>query len=1436
MRNAAPPARSVRRSLVALTAVALGAQMLAPVTTAQAESTPLTAAAPATSTGQASRALLAASARAEGSKRVLIYTGTTGYRHAEAIDNGRPVVQAALQAAGYEVDWEDCDNNGGGTNNCNHPDKNPRIFTDDNLARYNAVLFLNASWSWAGGGRPGPLFDQAQRDALIRFTQNRGGIAAVHNMTDAGAGVSVWDWWDGGPDSVIGTTMTAHSNGSATGNAATVQVADHNHLSTKDLPDTYQLADEHYNFVRSVRGTHHVLETFDERTYNTGSQKMGQDHPTTWCKLYDGERVKDGTATPRPYDDGRTWVTSQGHFGVRYSENGGDNPLVKQIVGGVRWVAGEGNKTDCSGTVWSNFTRTTLVDNANGPMALDVAADGKLYWTEIGPTTGYQSQGYVKMHDPKGPPNNSTTVATIPTRADHGNSEDGVLGMSLEPGFDLSNPSKRDIYVYYSPRNPDWPTTGNQITVGYNLISRFTLNETGTAFEPAKAGGDPAHPYDEREILRVPKAKISGNPSGFPGGPTDNGPGHVGGASLVFDSEGNLYLGVGDDVSPNASGHNRYVPMDHRASERWDSRKTAANTADLRGKVLRIKPIKDIPAGQAADPGLDKTYTVPKGNMFPPGTPKTRPEIYAMGFRQPFTVHTDPAHPGTVVVGEYCHDNSVDQADRSPAGTCEWDLVDEPGFQGWPFCVGDNSKTNTTWRWDYATNSSTGQQYDCSLDKIPADLNWAPPGGTSSQPTFQGLDEIPGPAKKATIWRKYPGNPGGENPMDFGDLGAGGMQPVTGPVYRYKDSFGPGAFPAYYDGSWLITNRGADNGFWKEARLRQDNNQLLRVNDWLPVNHFGTPNSSFVIPTKFGPDGALYMGRWTFGCCRAQLNSTAKMELVKIEFKPSSKCTEDTQAPTVSHQIEGRAHPSQQNAYIDSATLKLNATDVGCAGVEKVEYRVNGGAWTAYDAPVLFKNPGKYTVDYRATDYSGNTSASQSAVFTVLDGGRTLPTACDIYATGTGWNPDNCEIARGGTVTWHFNVPDAGMPHDVWLVPPGGNPDPNGGDIFEVTKGAVSPGGPPVSYTFDREGTWTVICRLHSGYDGKKWAGMVATVTVGGGAKGVYTISPKSSGKYVTPQNASTADDAKIVQMGATQGSEQQWEAVPFTAGAYQLKNVKSGKCLDVPSGSTATGTQLVQYSCHPDGHKDQINQRFYLIQSGDAYQVNPAVSGLCLDINGNSKADGAAVIQWTCNNADNQRFSFSPVAAADKTPPVTTATTDPAQPEGGSFTGPVTVTLTAVDEDKGSGVDRTEYKLDGGDWKLYTGPVVVSGDGSHTLAYRSTDKAGNVEDVKTLTVAISSPRVPLTVTASSRCVGTSAYVAVTAVNDGDVPADVMLTTPYGSKTVADVAPGKQAYQSFNARAGQIGAGKVTVEGTATIGGKQVTSTYDAGYNAITCG
>jgi hypothetical protein len=282
--------------------------------------------------------------------RVMLYTGTTGYRHASAINPGSPILQAALEDAGYRVTREDCDNNGGAPGNCDHASKNPRIFTDENLDRYDAILLFNASASWAGGGRPGPLWDADQRRAIIRFVQKGGGIAANHNATDMGAGRVSWDWWDGGEHSVVGTLMRGHARTDLR-NVADVHVEDPNHLSTVELPPIFQFGDEHYNFARSVRDTHHVLATLDESTYDPGRNAMGEDHPISWCKLYDGASVMDGTGIPKPYTDGRVWTSGMGHFGQSYTENGGDNELVKHIVGGVRWVAGEGNKSDCSGSM-----------------------------------------------------------------------------------------------------------------------------------------------------------------------------------------------------------------------------------------------------------------------------------------------------------------------------------------------------------------------------------------------------------------------------------------------------------------------------------------------------------------------------------------------------------------------------------------------------------------------------------------------------------------------------------------------------------------------------------------------------------------------------------------------------------------------------------------------------------------------------------------------------------------------------------------------------------------------------------------------------------------------------------------------------------------------------------------------------------------------------
>ena len=79
-----------------------------------------------------------------------------------------------------------------------------------------------------------------------------------------------------------------------------------------------------------------------------------------------------------------------------------------------------------------------------------------------------------------------------------------------------------------------------------------------------------------------------------------------------------------------------------------------------------------------------------------------------------------------------------------------------------------------------------------------------------------------------------------------------------------------------------------------------------------------------------------------------------------------------------------------------------------------------------------------------------------------------------------------------------------------------------------------------------------------------------------------------------------------------------------------------------------------------------------------------------------------------------------------DRTPPTTTARIDGAAGSDGRYVSPVSITLTAADAF--SGVAATTYRVDGGPPQVYAGLFTVSGDGSHDVAFASTDVAGNVE------------------------------------------------------------------------------------------------------------
>jgi hypothetical protein len=91
-----------------------------------------------------------------------------------------------------------------------------------------------------------------------------------------------------------------------------------------------------------------------------------------------------------------------------------------------------------------------------------------------------------------------------------------------------------------------------------------------------------------------------------------------------------------------------------------------------------------------------------------------------------------------------------------------------------------------------------------------------------------------------------------------------------------------------------------------------------------------------------------------------------------------------------------------------------------------------------------------------------------------------------------------------------------------------------------------------------------------------------------------------------------------------------------------------------------------------------------------------------------------------------------------DDIPPVTSHAFAPADPDGqgGWYTDPVAVTLTATDEG-GSQVEQMMYRVDGGPPQAYGGPFRLDSDGEHKLEYRSIDGSGNAETFKSTAVKV---------------------------------------------------------------------------------------------------
>jgi GH25 family lysozyme M1 (1,4-beta-N-acetylmuramidase) len=120
-----------------------------------------------------------------------------------------------------------------------------------------------------------------------------------------------------------------------------------------------------------------------------------------------------------------------------------------------------------------------------------------------------------------------------------------------------------------------------------------------------------------------------------------------------------------------------------------------------------------------------------------------------------------------------------------------------------------------------------------------------------------------------------------------------------------------------------------------------------------------------------------------------------------------------------------------------------------------------------------------------------------------------------------------------------------------------------------------------------------------------------------------YEISSNYVAKNVEVPGASTADNTPIEIYKDSTSLRQYWRFYAADSGFYYIRNVNSGKALDVRANNQVEGSKVVQYRY--DGGN---SQKWAIVKGGNAtkttYQLVSAISGLAMGVSGASKSNSA--------------------------------------------------------------------------------------------------------------------------------------------------------------------------------------------------------------------
>jgi peptidoglycan/xylan/chitin deacetylase (PgdA/CDA1 family) len=497
--------------------------------------------------------------------------------------------------------------------------------------------------------------------------------------------------------------------------------------------------------------------------------------------------------------------------------------------------------------------------------------------------------------------------------------------------------------------------------------------------------------------------------------------------------------------------------------------------------------------------------------------------------------------------------------------------------------------------------------------------------------------------------------------------------------------------------------------------------------------------------------------------------------------------------------------------YQGSAQVALTATDnPGGAGVDKTYYTTDGSTPTTsssvYAGP--FPLASSSTVKYFSVDEAGNAEVVQSQAIQVDGIPPTTTIRCNNGVCSTGWYAASVSVtlsAADGTgesgVTATYYTTDGSTPSTSSTPYTG---------AFSVAQTSTVK-----FFSVDLAGNAEAVTSQSVQIDGIK---PTTAIT----CDGTTCASTRYTSSVSVALTASdNADGAGVDKTHYTTNGSTPTTSSPVYAGPFTLASTATVKffSVDLAGNTEAVQSQTIQV----DGLAPTTTIRCNNATCSTGwYTSNVSITLTATD---NSGGTGVAATYYTTDGstpttsstrytgafnvtqtrtvkffsvdvAGNAEAVNSQLVRIDGAPPTTTIACNGSACTNTTYTGSVSVTLTATDNAGGSGVSSTHYTTNGNTPTLssptYTGAFPVSA--TVTVRFRSWDVAGNVEGVKSQkinVIADAAPTARLTVSPSSGTAPLTVSADASASTDTDATpiASYTFTFGDGSPTVTQSQP-----------------------------------------------